>query len=151
LSGVCSTFYLDSDGDGYGVGVGLSQCGTTPPTGYANKAGDCCDSDKNAFPGQTAYFTTADACSSFDYNCDAQETPKIYGPSDCGTISCVVSSGTCTYAGGCNCGGSNPCLWYSRPACGAPYYVVNSVCNDITGTGCVEHTNGGVAGNQECN
>jgi hypothetical protein len=130
---VCSTFYLDSDGDGYGVGVGVSQCGTTPPTGYANKAGDCCDSDKTAFPGQTAYFTTADACGGFDYNCDGNATPKSNGPAigTCGTPTCDPV--TCAYTGGCTCAGADPCATYGTAACGQPYVYETHYCDNTGG------------------
>jgi hypothetical protein len=104
---VCSTFYLDSDGDGYGVGVGVSQCGTTPPTGYAKNAGDCCDTDANAHPGQAAYFTTADACGGFDYNCDSLETSQSNGPTNCGTPTCDLACDTVPI--GCTCAGDSPC------------------------------------------
>ncbi len=33
---------------------------------------DCCDTDANAHPGVTAYFTAPDACGSFDYNCNGK-------------------------------------------------------------------------------
>jgi hypothetical protein len=70
LSGVCSTFYLDADGDGYGISTSIARCGTTPPSGYAVNPGDCCDSDANAHPGQASFFTVANKCGSYDYNCD---------------------------------------------------------------------------------
>lgn len=149
LGGVCSTFYLDSDGDGYGVGVGVSQCGTTPPTGYAKNAGDCCDSDANAHPGQTAYFTTADACGSFDYNCDGQETPKSHGPTDCGTPTCAIVSGSCTYMGGCTCG-DPPCTTYTTTTCGSSYTTTVIPCQAY-GTQCEPFNTGGPYGTQECN
>jgi hypothetical protein len=75
---------VDYDGDHYGTSASIQRCGTTVPSGYADKSGDCCDSDTNAHPGQTSYFTTADACGSFDYNCDTHETPKSNGPSNWG-------------------------------------------------------------------
>jgi hypothetical protein len=153
LSGVCGTFYLDSDGDGYGVGVGISQCGTTPPTGYAKNPGDCCDSDPGAKPGQTAYFTTADACGSFDYNCDSQETPKSNGPAQgtCGgPPTCAVVSGTCKYVSGCTCGGSNPCATYNPGPCGGSY-TMNAVGCDFYMGVCEEIDGGGPAGTQACN
>ena len=43
-----------------------------PPSGYAVLPGDCCDIDSGANPGLPAdtYFQFADACGSFDWNCD---------------------------------------------------------------------------------
>ena len=70
----CVTFYVDHDGDGYGETAKTIQfCeeqGAAPPVGYVSQGGDCCDSDANAYPGQTKYFTSANACGSCDYNCD---------------------------------------------------------------------------------
>jgi hypothetical protein len=43
---------------------------------------DCCDTDANVHPGQTAYFTSASACGSFDYDCDGVSTPE-YGVANC--------------------------------------------------------------------
>jgi len=157
LSGVCSTFYVDSDGDGYGVGTGISQCGTTPPSGYANKAGDCCDTDANAHPGQTATFSTADKCSSFDYNCDNHETPKSNGPTNCGTPSCVYAisdagSPTCAYTGGCICigTGTDACTYYDTVACGT-YITFHSTFCQGSGGQCYTSGQSGPAGLQECN
>jgi hypothetical protein len=85
----CVTFYVDHDGDGYGETAKTIQfCeeqGAAPPIGYVSQGGDCCDSDANAHPGQTAYFTTEDACGSWDYSCDGTiETPNGQQPSSCG-------------------------------------------------------------------
>jgi hypothetical protein len=75
-SGFCPTYFADADRDGYGVASSpLSICdtGTTaPPAGYAALAGDCCDRDRGTHPdlSTTGYFATANACGSFDWNCD---------------------------------------------------------------------------------
>jgi hypothetical protein len=73
VSGQCSTFYADADGDTYGnPSRSYSMCGPpdAPPSGYVAAAGDCCDADANAHPNQPAFFSRADTCGSFDYNCD---------------------------------------------------------------------------------
>ncbi len=64
-----------------------------PPAGYSAVGGDCCDSDNNTFPGQTKYFTTANVCGGWDYNCDgaidAEAGPFKYvnvDPSTCGVV-----------------------------------------------------------------
>jgi hypothetical protein len=72
---LCQTFYVDHDGDGYGdSNRTISFCEptteATPPAGYSAVGGDCCDSDNNTFPGQTKYFTVANVCGGWDYNCD---------------------------------------------------------------------------------
>jgi hypothetical protein len=94
---LCQTFYVDHDGDGYGESnKTISFCeddGATPPAGYVAQGGDCCDSDANAFPGQTKFFSAADACGSWDLNCDGMiELTTVFGGSqtvtsttDCGT------------------------------------------------------------------
>jgi hypothetical protein len=150
LSGVCSTFYLDGDGDGYGAGTGVMQCGTVVPGGYANKAGDCCDGDSNAHPGQASYFTSADTCGSFDYNCDGTEKPKSNGPAPdtCGTPNCQVVGEDCVDNGGCLCNGS--CLTYSTAGCGQSYTYRTALCA-WAGATCGTISSGNVAGTQACN
>ena len=157
LSDVCSTFYVDSDGDGYGVGVGVSQCGTTPPSGYAKNPGDCCDSDNTVYPGSPTTLSTADKCGSFDYNCDGNETPKSHGPTDCGTPTCVLAttdagSVTCAYTGGCTCAGtgSDACTWYDTGPCGQYYSFRLSFCQGAGGQ-CYASGQQGPGGLQECN
>ena len=43
---------------------------------------DCCDSDPDVHPGQTAYFTTPSQCGGFDYDCDSVATSE-YGIASC--------------------------------------------------------------------
>jgi hypothetical protein len=99
----CVTFYVDHDGDGYGESNKTIQfCeapGAAPPAGYVTQGGDCCDSDANAVPGQTKYFTSADACGSWDYNCDG----TIQGSSGFVTYAtvAVTSCGTSGHGSGC--------------------------------------------------
>ena len=67
------TWYRDVDGDGFGVTTDTT-CATTGPEGYADTAGDCCDTNADANPDQTGWFSTAHECGSyytaFDYDCD---------------------------------------------------------------------------------
>jgi len=106
---LCQTFYVDHDGDGYGESnKTISFCeddSGTPPAGYVTQGGDCCDSDNNTFPGQTKYFSTANLCGSFDYNCDGNTEAYLYGgsenvpASECGTTvhgSCDSCTNTIT-------------------------------------------------------
>lgn len=66
----CLDFYYDSDGDTYGVS-GATQCwcddGDYPYTGI--DATDCYDSNPNANPGNTAYYTVDRGDGSYDYDC----------------------------------------------------------------------------------
>jgi hypothetical protein len=43
---------------------------------------DCCDTDPNVYPGQTAYFASPSQCGGFDYDCDGAATPQ-YGLANC--------------------------------------------------------------------
>ena len=72
----CLTLYLDQDGDGFGSTPVVVCDGDEPPAGAAATGGDCCDTDPNVHPGQLAYFPTAAACGSYDYDCDGSEQPE---------------------------------------------------------------------------
>lgn len=104
-SGYCRTYYRDQDADGYGVESpdGIVRCDATPqpPQGFAAMAGDCCDVDSGAHPGTAAYFTTKDACGSFDWNCSGADErqssgscPTTSGALACGQACSVVLKGT---------------------------------------------------------
>jgi hypothetical protein len=82
----------DEDGDGY-LAMTAACHGT-----------DCCDTDRNANPGQKQFFTTADACGSFDYDCDGQLETE-YG-----------ANLTCTGTGLTGCKGGPGFI--GDPACG---------------------------------
>jgi hypothetical protein len=58
------TFYRDVDGDGYGVNTTTQAC--TRPGGYADRAGDCNDGNRNIHPGAT------EVCNRVDDDCDGQ-------------------------------------------------------------------------------
>ena len=106
--GPTRTEYTDGDSDGYTVTGssfcaryltwGNSACSSGGSAYSKNSAGtckrvtasasvDCCDSDANAKPGQTTYFTTArSGCGGYDYNCDSVETQR---DTETGLDSCV--------------------------------------------------------------
>jgi hypothetical protein len=69
------TCYLDADGDSYTVAGGTSVCKgascASPVSSYKALSSpvDCYDSNANAKPGQTAYYTVNRGDGSFDYNC----------------------------------------------------------------------------------
>ena len=66
----CITQYKDADGDGYGnPSDSICVCDPKPVDGYVLNSEDCCDQDEKAYPGATDWFTTANGCGSFDYNC----------------------------------------------------------------------------------
>jgi hypothetical protein len=67
----------DQDGDGY------------PAVGGGCNGEDCCDTDPNAHPGQSAYFTQADRCGSFDYDCTGSIIPEYL------QVNCQLVFGGC--------------------------------------------------------
>jgi hypothetical protein len=141
---VPKTYYRDADGDGYGSPTDTTTaCGASPPTGYLTDNTDCCDSDPNAHPKQTAFFTVPDACQAtqvpdgFDYNCDGSDTPQSTGLN----LSCTLSGcAWCTSSGTC----AASCFAYTiaTPACGAAYSVTEYIavnpgigpCDAVTAT-----------------
>lgn len=77
--GACTkiTFYRDIDGDSYGdSGAKLEAC--TPPSGYVTNDTDCDDSDREAHPTQTEFFTRPTLGSqSFDFDCNNVEEKQL--------------------------------------------------------------------------
>jgi len=82
----------DADGDGF-----LSEaCG----------GNDCCDQDKDVFPGQTLWFVRASRCARYDYDCDGRATRRW------AEVQCRNVGGFCTgegTMGAVPCG--NEALW----------------------------------------
>ncbi len=91
LTGQCTLFYRDSDGDGFGTGSdNVKVCGQTPPAGYVTSNSDCCDTDVLAKPTQLDFFTLADKCGSFDYDCANGAELELPIASKCtGNAACV--------------------------------------------------------------
>ncbi len=103
-SGYC---YRDADADGYAVTSGDMVCKASASSGT-----DCYDSNANAKPGQTAYFTANRGDGSFDYNCS--------GAND--ADSSVCSGTACTMSGSPNCVGYESCTsgsYYTSCSAGA--------------------------------
>jgi hypothetical protein len=68
---------------------------------------DCCDTDNKAHPGQTSYFTQADACGSFDYNCNGTNDPEFAANLKCGGTGALGCTGGSAFLGSDpGCGGS---------------------------------------------
>jgi len=114
----CMTYFRDGDGDTYGTPTDWRRvCASQqapPPAGFSLVSTDCCDSDANAHPGQQSFFTTADACQSYDYDCDGAATP-LYPANlaDCST-NCANN---CNH--GCNAPSGGPSGWSgAAPGCG---------------------------------
>jgi hypothetical protein len=68
----------DQDGDGWlSMGPGCN-------------GEDCCDIDPDAHPEQTSFFTRADRCDSFDYDCNGVVIPQY------GQVNCQLAFASCT-------------------------------------------------------
>ncbi len=117
----CTPYYRDKDNDSYGA-VNDVKCLCSPDfvgkyTALEQDKWDCCDTDSNAHPYQNLFFTLANACGGFDYDCSGSETKQelTMGNCECGGIICT----TCIKASGWN---------GSVPACGASGKWIDS-CN----------------------
>jgi hypothetical protein len=72
---------------------------------------DCCDHDARSFPGQKMFFSTADNCGSFDYDCSGKAEPET------GKVDCRAGFFQCSgdgFAGDTGCGVEatfNTCSW----------------------------------------
>jgi len=88
---------------------------------------DCCDTDIDAFPGQTQFFASPTACGGFDYNCDDFTTLSdgvVYG--DMRKTGSNYVGGWKRYLGaplgtapGNSCVGDNNYVWNGGGTCGA--------------------------------
>ncbi len=89
----CSTWYYDYDGDGYGSTTSKCLCSST---GYYTSRynTDCYDSNSDASPAATSWFSNNRGDGSFDYNCDGTATKRYTGTGGCGGWpTCNVSNG----------------------------------------------------------
>ncbi len=115
-----TTYYVDGDSDGYGESTNLGQCRCAADTTYkVTNRTDCCDTDGNAHPGATTWRSSANACGSYDYNCDGSETK---------TSNTSVSAG-CGYRA-FSCGGASVGWADSVPACGQTHTWFTNGCGD---------------------
>ena len=115
-----ATLFPDSDGDGTGVS-GQSACiGNVIPVGLAGRGGDCDAANASAFPGQSAFFTSARSNGSFDYNCDGAGTPQPLTSATACTLAASCQASNTTVPGACggnvdvgSCNGA--CLLVTTP------------------------------------
>jgi len=128
----CLVLYRDADQDTYGDPNTHVSCNFTP-SGYVLNSGDCCDSDNQAHPGQTGWFTAADHCGSFDYDCSG--TADLQYP----------DAGACIQDFGTSCNQYHFCIsfagWEVVPACGTTGTWIAScpltnLCGN-SGSGCL--------------
>jgi hypothetical protein len=130
-SNSCISMFTDGDHDGYGVGVSSFRCGASAPTGYATNNTDCCDTDVNAKPGQTGWFTSArTGCGGYDYDCANGETLQYPAAVGCSyTGSCTTA--VCSWEAGDPAPG-----WKVPPACGVAGAWYTNCNTSVLGGGC---------------
>jgi endo-1,4-beta-xylanase len=149
----CGMAYRDADNDGYGTGSLVYTC----ERGYSTKNGDCCDSDRFAFPGQTLYTDIPNRCGSWDYSCNGTVEKKSNGPTGCyeAPMTCRLSAdrSTCIASGspaGCNGGFTS----YNTGECGEEWSISTKGCaRACSGSSCwcTAWFNGGPgSGSQQC-
>ncbi|MCK6526021.1 lamin tail domain-containing protein [Myxococcota bacterium] len=80
----CTNYYYDQDGDGYGTSSYRCMCSTNGNY-RATSTGDCYDSNSNAKPGQTSWFTSHRGDGSHDYDCNGSQQQRYtsYASWDC--------------------------------------------------------------------
>ena len=178
--GACMLWYRDKDRDGFGDVNGTAANGNAIPGCVAGAAPtdgtadpfvkdhtDCDDTNANAKPGQTAYFTTSRANGSFDYNCSGtveKELAEFVGGT-CGYCESVrgvcAKDTTCDTAGrtayhgcltfpspisGSICKSTSQSAFHSTVACGstASYFTCGActVVNTTPGSSAVSRTQG---------
>ena len=78
------TFYYDSDKDGYGgAEITKFKISSEPPPGYSHNPDDCDDKNPKVFPDAKQFQTRLRANSTFDYNCDGEDTKEHKERGDC--------------------------------------------------------------------
>ncbi len=139
LSGTCNTYYRDADGDGYGnAAAAVTVCGANPPSGYVTNSADCCDSDSRANPGvpSTSWFTSANNCGTFDYNCDGAATKEYPNVA----TNCTNPTGTTCTVQQLDCLPGSAGWGSTVPPCGASGNWAQGDCQTF---GCCANTCGG--------
>lgn len=86
-------YFFDPDGDGYATADARTMFACEPPEGQDDiwtlraplvwTDTDCCELDPDARPGQTTFFTEANACGRFDYDCDGEARVQSSAVAQC--------------------------------------------------------------------
>jgi hypothetical protein len=112
---------------------------------------DCCDTDAKANPSQTMFFTMADKCGSFDYNCDGTETHEYSANLTCSGVPAIKCFYDCPN-NPCTCAGMqcNDGYFGTDPGCGmaATYGTCGS---NMVGSACVQDPSTAHSQTQACN
>jgi len=115
-------YAVDADHDGYPAAGFSTSTGVRRYTFASSSAVDCYDSNANAHPGQTNYYTTNRGDGSFDYDCNTNEE---YQYADSGSAWCGNESGNQTdYA----------CVVWREGWDGAAPYCGNQGANNFGGS-----------------
>jgi hypothetical protein len=126
-------YYIDADADNYAPNATKYFSTSSSWSGYrrvslASGTNDCYDSNANAKPGQTSYFTSHRGDGSFDYDCngstDYQYGSTLYScnQSGCDAHHYTVTSGWATSNPGCGVSG----YYYTASI---PGYCVSTSCS----------------------
>lgn len=125
-------YVTDADGDLYSSSGSMSSSGSVRRCTMTDVyTVDCYDSNANAKPGQTTYYTTNRGDGSFDYDCDSAET-KQYAAATYTCTACTNGSG---YASTIN----STAGYSASPACGVAgtwYTISNATCRDPAVASC---------------
>ena len=140
------TCYRDGDNDGYRTTSTVSStdvdCSDSGEARSTEPSGDCCDTDADARPDQTAWFDQLDGptlCGDWDYNCRDGDEERWTGQenvcgynvaSGCGTP--ASDEGWVTLPGVCPL----PMAPMPYPACGTPPYCFADNCHQTGPTSC---------------
>ena len=102
----CTTYYYDYDDDGYGTSS--SSCLCSPSGHYTSSlSSDCYDSNPDACPTTTSYYSSHRGDGSYDYNCNGSQEKRYTTVSD-----------TCAFFSDFGCSATNG--WSgSSPSCGS--------------------------------
>lgn len=122
--GLPVTYYIDADGDGYGSTSSTKVSCVGAPSGYTANSTDCCDADRNSYPGAAGWHTAANGCGKWDWDCD--NTVVHQYP----VIGCYPDG-----YGDCTCTSSEPAppFYDGDPGCGNGGVLYAGFANVIQG------------------
>ncbi|MEX0932980.1 MAG: hypothetical protein WDZ77_02690 [Candidatus Pacearchaeota archaeon] len=123
--------YTDTDGDGYAPSGTLKTSSSNAVRAKdALGTNDCYDSNANAKPGQTSWFTAHRGDTSYDYNCDSSAT-KRWTATDASCSSCFWNNVDSL----CDIGLVGSIGWTSStsPSCGSSGTYISAT----GGSGCI--------------
>jgi hypothetical protein len=148
----CTQWFTDRDGDGFGNSnvAAVNRCGNAAPGvpagggTFVRLDGDCCDTDADANPDETASFSRVrSGCPGLpgDFNCDGREDKSFQSSTGNGAFDVLSGFETCADLG-TNC---DPIrlIWLGgqAPPCGttatgaSQCFPVDGICQSVSGAG----------------